>query len=212
MAEDYTVEQGDSMSSIAYEHGFFWETLWHYAANAELKRLRKRPNILKPGDLVVIPPIQPKEESGATEKRHTFKRKGVPEKFNLQFLDYEGKPLADEPYLLIIDGSSSKGHLDGEGWIRVAIPPAACLGRVEVGVEGKLAACTLNFGHLDPVAEISGVQARLQNLGYYEGEVDGANNELLAQAVQAFCKDEEIPGKTLSDAAFQKKLEEVHKC
>jgi hypothetical protein len=78
MPEDYTARTGDCILSIAYEHGFFWETLWNDAGNAELKQKRKSPNILVEGDVVHIPDLTPKEESGATEKRHQFKLKAVP--------------------------------------------------------------------------------------------------------------------------------------
>jgi hypothetical protein len=86
MPEDYTVQQGDCISSIAFERGFFWQTLWNDAGNASLKSLRKDPNVLKEGDVVHIPDLTLKQESGATENRHTFKLKGVPAKFKIRVL------------------------------------------------------------------------------------------------------------------------------
>ena len=56
MAEDYTVQSSDCMSSIAYENGFFWKTLWNLPDNTALKAQRKNPNVLMTGDIVHIPP------------------------------------------------------------------------------------------------------------------------------------------------------------
>jgi peptidoglycan hydrolase-like protein with peptidoglycan-binding domain len=44
----------------------------------------------------------------------------------------------------------------------------------------------LRLGHLDPVAEISGVQARLLNLGIYGGPVDGEMNPEFEAAIRVF--------------------------
>lgn len=49
MAEDYIVKAGDCLNSIAYEHGFYWETLWSHPANAGLKAKRKNPDALLAG-------------------------------------------------------------------------------------------------------------------------------------------------------------------
>jgi N-acetylmuramoyl-L-alanine amidase len=86
MAEDYSVESGDCMSSIAFSHGFFWETLWNHSSNSDLKSKRKDPNILVAGDVVHIPDLTIKQEDCATEKRHEFKLKGVPAKLKLKVM------------------------------------------------------------------------------------------------------------------------------
>ncbi len=94
MSEDYKVQPGDCISSIAYAHGFFWETLWNHGSNSELKSQRRDPNILNEGDLVHIPDLTLKQESGSTEKRHSFKLKGVPAKLKLKLM--RPKPPKDE--------------------------------------------------------------------------------------------------------------------
>lgn len=86
MPIEYQVQGSDCISSIAYDHGFFWETLWKHGSNSELKARRKDPNILKEGDVVHIPDLTLKDESGATEERHRFKLNGVPAKFRLRVL------------------------------------------------------------------------------------------------------------------------------
>ena len=85
MSTNYTVREGDCMDSIACSHGFFPDTIWAHPDNSELKRLRKDANILQPGDVVVIPDLEEGEETGATEEKHRFRRKGVPAKLRLVF-------------------------------------------------------------------------------------------------------------------------------
>ena len=87
---EYTVGQGECIDSIAFEHGFFADTVWDYSKNSDLKNRRKDPNILQPGDIVIIPELKIKEESCAAEKKHRFRRKGVPAKLTLVF--YRPKP------------------------------------------------------------------------------------------------------------------------
>ncbi len=86
MSEDYEVQEGDCISSIAHEHGFLWETLWNHSANSGLNQQRKDPNILMEGDIVHIPDKTKKQESGATEAKHKFKLKGVPAKLKLKLM------------------------------------------------------------------------------------------------------------------------------
>jgi hypothetical protein len=203
------VEQGDCLSSIAFRHKLNWPKIWNHQKNQSLKRLSKNPNILMPGDVVWIPKLEQKTHSCQTEKRHTFVRKGVPEKLNVRFLDMEGKPFANEPYVLTIDGISSRGKLDQDGWLRANISPGASSGSIEIGQNQDLLCCNLNLGHMDPISERSGVQRRLMNLGYYDGLLDGADSEQLQRAIASFREAEKLT-ESDDEEAFLNRLRDCH--
>ena len=95
MPEDYVVQSGDCVTSVAAERGFYWETIWNHPQNAELKQKRGDPNILNEGDTLFIPDKELKEESCATDKKHKFLLKGVPAKLRMRVME-EPKP-EDKP-------------------------------------------------------------------------------------------------------------------
>ncbi len=110
MPEDYIVQTGDCISSIAFERGFFWETIWNHPKNAELKQKRTDPNILKEGDIVHVPDKELKEESCATDKKHKFKIKGVPAKLKLKVME-PPKP-DDKPVEENATGADDGSHVE----------------------------------------------------------------------------------------------------
>lgn len=91
----YTVRQGDSTSSIAFRHGLLPETIWDHPSNADLKGRRADRNVLHPSDMLFVPERRERDESGATEERHSFRRKGVPETLRIRVMKYEGEAPQD---------------------------------------------------------------------------------------------------------------------
>lgn len=204
----YTVKQGDCISSIAFKYGFFPDTIWNDSKNSKLKQDRKDPNVLLPGDEVYIRDKEEKEESCASEKKHRFKRKGVPERLRIQFMDEEEKPRANEAYILEIDGDLSEGKTDKDGKVEIWIPPNAKEGRITFRDSGE--EYELELGELDPVTEITGVQARLSNLGFYEGEIDGKMSEELENAIRDFQDNKDLDPTGKLDESFRQKLKKVY--
>jgi hypothetical protein len=208
MSQDkHTVSPGDSIPSLAHDNGHFWETLWNHPANAALKAKRKNPNILAPGDEVFIPPIRVQDHSGATDARHSFKRKGIPAKLKMQ-LFLLGEPRRNEPYTLILDGEMIKGTTDGDGNLEHFIPPN-CKGGVIKLNAGK-EEYPVRVGHLNPIDTISGLKQRLNNLGYYCGDESDDETEQFKQAVVQFQGDQKLKQTGELDAATRGKIESLH--
>jgi hypothetical protein len=56
MSTAYTVQKGDNLSLIAKRHGLkSWQEIYNDAENAEFRRKRPNPNLIFPGDVVIIP-------------------------------------------------------------------------------------------------------------------------------------------------------------
>jgi N-acetylmuramoyl-L-alanine amidase len=201
------------MASIAAEHQFFWETLWNLPENAELKRTRNDPYVLLPGDRVFVPELRSKELPCATDKRHTFVRKGVWERLRIVFTDEDDRPVANQPYVLEIDRRwRFEGETDGGGAIEQPIPPNAWQGRLVVGTGEDQREYFVNLGRVDPSEEISGAQARLLNLGYYDGPVDGCLNAQTTSALLLFQDKYQLTPSGENDGPTQAKLKELFGC
>jgi len=89
LAEDYIIQQGDCLHSIATDSGVSWQKIWNHPKNSNLRSLRKSPNILKEGDELFIPDPEIKQESCATDKNHVFELQGYAAVVKLRVLDYE---------------------------------------------------------------------------------------------------------------------------
>ena len=181
--KEHKVKQGECIASIAFQNGLFPDTVWNDPKNATLKTERVDPYVLEPGDVVWVKEIEGFQKSCEAKQRHRFRRKGVPEKLDLEF-DRNGEPRANEAYELNVDGQVTGGRTDDEGRITAFIKPTAkkaVLTFVESGEKVRF-----DLGYLEPITEVAGVQARLKNLGYFDGPVDGKESEELDDAVYEF--------------------------
>ena len=203
----HSIQQGESTISLSERYGFFAQTIWDHGENAELKRLRKDMNVLLPGDKVVVPDKRLKEVSKPSDQKHRFRRKGIPAKFRLQIFDGE-KPRAKQDYRFTIDGTIFTGKTDASGVLEIYISPAAKEGILVIGPDHF--ELVVDFGHLDPISEISGVQMRLNNLGYDCGEATGELNEATREALRKFQRRFLLTESGQPDEATRKKLEQMH--
>jgi hypothetical protein len=221
----HTVRAGDCIYSLARRLGFHWQTLWDHPDNSALKERRGDPGCLQPGDVIVVPELRQRRESGATDQRHRFRRKGATVLFRLRLLKEpeaeeqsgedaaaaEPEPLADVEYVLEVDGVLSRGRTDGEGRIEVAIPPDARRGRLtlEPGAAGERVQ-ELTLGGLDPADEESGVRMRLTNLGYPCAASGEASGSALQEALRAFQRDQGLEVTGEADQETRDRLVSEH--
>lgn len=202
------VGEGESCSSLAKKTGHFWKTIWEHPENAELKQLRKDPNVLFADDPIFIPEVEPKPFSKSTDQTHKFKRKGEPCKLKLQLLK-NGKPRANEDYVLELAGKLIKGKTDGEGKLEHFIPGDTSKGTLTLR-NGK-DCFDIRIGDLDPVDLITGVQQRLNNLNYEAGAESGEVSEQLVAALKKFQAEHKLQVTGEADAATKAKLKELSK-
>jgi hypothetical protein len=174
---------GDSIPSIAKSKGFFWKTIWEHPENATLKEERETPNVLQAGDRVFVPDKEMKEFPCATGERHDFKLKGDPVKFVLQ-LKKLGRPRKDEAYMLVINGRMVEGTTDGDGKLEAWMP--GNVRTAELRLNNGQEVHQLRVSRLDPADSLSGVQQRLNNLGFACGSETGELTPRTQRALRSF--------------------------
>jgi len=208
MPINHSVREGETVASIAARHGLAPETVWDDPANADLRERRGDPNILFPGDMVVVPDKQVKEESGATEQRHRFRTRRGTVTLRLVLRDAGDEPLADQPCTLVVGGHSFDLTSDGDGVIEQVVPAGEDDGKLLVGER----VLPLKIGHLDPIDEHAGQRERLNNLGYRAGQGDDPDDPVFCSAVEEFQCDHDLEVDGVVDPETQGKLQEIHGC
>ncbi|HEU0122686.1 MAG TPA: peptidoglycan-binding domain-containing protein [Bryobacteraceae bacterium] len=200
---------------IAARHGFQdYRALYGHPANASLRQKRPNPNILYPGDVVVIPPKQVKEVVAATGKLHRFVMPGGRKTLRIRLLDATDTPIANEAAELAVNGGKGAARrTDGAGVLEIELPVEAR--SATITVRGRT--LPLDLSYLNPAAQApdegaSGVQHRLRNLGYYGGPVTETFDRKTRLALWLFQFDHDLKTDGRPSAETVRKLVEVHGC
>jgi hypothetical protein len=188
---DHTVLQGEHLARIALRYGFLdWQSVYEHPKNAELRSRRPNPNVLLPGDKVYIPDIRSKGAACSTGRTHIFRLAGE-HCVRIVVKDASGKPYANAKYQMTIGDEVRGGTTDDKGalyeYVRKSTEDAE-LKLLDLGL-----GWTLKIGFLDPLHDqeqdaliVTGVKARLRNLGFYAGEVDSNLDDDAKEAVKRF--------------------------
>lgn len=204
----HTVAQGEWLAQIARRYGFAkGDAIHDHPDNADLEKKRPAPSQLLPGDRLFIPDKDAKEVEVPSGKAHRFRVLLPKTKVKLIVHDEDDAPIASKPYKLTFDDRTYEGTSGSDGLIEAEIPiQTANSGQIEI--DGHVLA--LRLGHLDPLAELSGVQGRLHNLGYDCGAIDGQESESLTETLKRFQKAMGLDPSGDLDDATRGKLEEKH--
>jgi len=210
----HTVEQGECLASITKHYCLSdYRLIYDHPQNADFKRKRPNPNIIYPGDVLFIPDKELKEESRSTDQRHKFKLKGQLVLLRIVVKDEQAQPYASKKYKLTVAGIEYTGMTNGQGLLEQKIPADATEGELKLWTgnnEMSLHGWKLSIGHLDPVETATGVQARLNNLGFYCGAVDGIVGPMTSDALREFQAAEGLPQTGAINGATRNRLQSKH--
>lgn len=213
----HTVVSGECMTTLAARYGLRDAAAIHdHPDNAELKRRRPNPNVLEPGDVVVIPERELKTEPVAVDAAHRVRVRRLKKELRIVLLDAEGAPIANEPYSFTLgDADPIEGHAtDGDGLLREAVPIGARSARLEI--QGRV--LRLHLGALGPSEGTAdpqvarGAHARLSNLGYDVGDEWPAPPRRLRMAVAMFQHDHGLTVDGALSPATIRALTDAHGC
>lgn len=212
MTRQHVVRQGECLSRIARRYGFKgYLALWEHPDNAALRARRRDPDVLFPGDVVAIPERGDRVERVATGALHTFELALPVKELRVVVRDACGEPVANAPYALAIGDALREGTTDGDGRLREPVLQGA--DAAELTLDGR--ALRLRLGHLNPARDapdhgVSGAQARLRNLGYPVGPIDGVAGPRTRRAVALFQRDEDLDASGALDDATTDALLRAH--
>jgi hypothetical protein len=216
MSLNYTVQQGDHLSKLAKTFGFSdYTTIWNDPNNSALQQQRQNPNVLYPGDSVYIPDRELGNESAATDLQHNYVKNTNTLKLRLTLVDLYEQPIANAKCTLAVGSTSANVTTDGNGFFEQVIQPTDRSGTLTIQDDQTPASYTqipLKVGDLDPVDQVSGQTARLNNLGYFAGDVPTPDPKTFESAVEEFQCDQSLTVDGICGPDTQASLKKVHGC
>ena len=207
----HVVEHGDTVASIARRFGFSsFKTIWNHPANAALRAKRKNPNVLNPGDELVIPERELRQEVRATDLRHRFQTERERLVLRVKPLDLNEDPVPgpflyrDEFQITMMTGK--------QGIHEVEIDPRVRTAEMRVNEPGKPPIrIGLDVGGLNTVDDGEGQQDRLNNLGYFAGfSRTSIGTPQFQWAVEEFQCDQKLAIDGVCGPGTQARLEKRH--
>jgi len=212
----HTVVEGDCLSSLAEQHNLKdWRSIYHHPQNGALQQERPNPNVLAPGDRVYVPDRDTQAKDAATDMKHTYVLARDQTTLRIVAADEDGKPYQQLDYQLTIGKEVLKGKTDDQGKVQHIIDAGETSAVFTLWWPGPpLRRCTwrMQLGHLDPVTKVTGIQARLNNLGHKAGPVDGVLGPETRAAVRSFQEKYHLAVDGDPGPITQSKLEAMHGC
>jgi Putative peptidoglycan binding domain len=208
---EHVVRQGESILSLSRRYGVPSDSVFNHPDNAELRDRNRDLGILHPGDRITIPDLEIKEVTGATDQRHQFRCTNRNTWLRVQFFTKD-EPRANEPYVVRIGTQEIRGELNAEGWLEVRVPADTQEAVLLLGDESNPEQIDLRVGNLDPVDEVTGLQQRLNNLGFFCGEESGEQNPDMQEALRMFQAKHGLEQTGELDDATRDRLRQIHGC
>lgn len=211
----HIVQEGEWLTSIARGYGFpRAEDIYDYEPNEPFRKLRPDPSVIFAGDELWVPPCPYETELELPSTGGEVSYKITGERPELETIDLiingaDGEALKNESYVLRISGHMRKGSTDGDGRLLEEFDPGILrYGRYELLIDETV--IPLEVGHLDPIETTKGLQARLNNLGYDCGSVDGICGPATRAATRAFQQDNGLLSDGVAGPETRKKLSKLH--
>ena len=241
MAKYHIIQQGETLPLIARHHGFLdWTVLEDLPENSELFETCDEA-MLCPGMLLFIPDLDMTKADVSTGAHYDFRIPAAQAHVALCLLDGASNPIHDFPVSIHLNDEVdlfSQETTSAQGTICLEVPPSTTKLRLILDTP-KWTSDTplipqagrslpfdrrwersLNLGHMNPPTVTSGLHARLQNLGYYFGDVDDDYNAETRLAIYRFKLDYylyaedmstgETPNGATIDKLFLEKLVGAH--
>ena len=210
----YIVKSGDCFASIAKQFGFHdADMIYQHPANAELKKQRANLHVLKPGDKVCIPDKKTKTIELTPDVCTVLTIKGLLTELKLLIEDFDGNPLVNTEYQLDVVGTQYLGRTDDSGMLVEKIDASAKKATLILFLDVHKKDCLfwpLELGGLTPHSDICGMQARLNNLGYYCANESGDIDSSTKNAINAFKTSNGLTNDSVIDQALISKLASVY--
>lgn len=215
MTTVYNVVQGDTLTTIAAAFGFEdFRHIYDHPSNSQLREARPDPNLLAPGDEVHVgEPPEPQTHELPTDQRNEIAVPILRHMVRIHFHPHSDGPFDGLQYELVAAREHFEGVVDGA--IEHRVPVSARTAKLTVhgvGEDEVSVTWTLALGNLDPIEMVSGYQARLNNMGFACGPVDGLDGPKTRAGVRAFQRHAQVSDDGIVGPTTRGKLLEAYGC